>query len=160
MLDQRLSATEVHRMADYLSIFALLVSFASLAISIYFAKRGNENSAYDRATDLFLEIDRVFIEHPEVRLYFYGNQDLQPGDPIAPKVEAVAELILDVFEWIWRRQRELSLKDQEGWRRYILERLDSSTALCDYYKKNSEWYPIVERILRERLGTPQQKAGE
>jgi hypothetical protein len=148
------------RTVDYLSIGALLVSLVSLMVSIRFAKRGSENNAYDRATDLLLQIDRVIIEHPEVRPYFYDNQDLQPDDPIAPRVEAVAELILDAFEWIWRRQRGLNLKDQEGWRRYILECLDSSTTLCSYHKRHSEWYPAVESILKGRASGRRQRLEE
>ncbi|MEV4639954.1 hypothetical protein AB0J80_21660 [Actinoplanes sp. NPDC049548] len=139
--------------SDVLAALALLVS----CVSAWVAYRATTNSralaAYDRSTDLFLKVNDALISHPEVRPYFYDNKPLDETDPAKPLVEAVAELILDVFEWIWYRGG-LSPRNYVGWREYIIEMVDKSDVLCAYHTKNPQWHPAVDNLLKSRPRPP------
>jgi hypothetical protein len=147
-------------LGDFLSVLALAISLVSIVLSVRYTVRGSKASAYDRATDLFLEIDRIFIEHPEMRAYFYGNEKVPAGDPVVQRVEATAELILDVFEWVWRRQEELVQRDQEGWCTYILDSLRGSSALLDFHQLHTSWHPAIESLLMREIEIKQPYSTE
>lgn len=136
--------------SDVLSICALMLSGVSAWSAYRATRRAHAVSAYDRSTDLFLEVDKALIDHPHLRPYFYDGKRLTENDPDRPGAEAIAELMLDVFEWIWYRQRELSAKDSAGWRGYILEMLDTSPVLCEYHARNPGWHPSVDNLLQAR----------
>ncbi|MET8283406.1 hypothetical protein [Micromonospora sp. NPDC005174] len=136
--------------SDAVSVFALLVSLGSGAVALRYTRTDTRFAAYDRSTDLFLEVDRLFLAQPDLRPYFYDGVQLAEDDVDRHRVEAAAELVLDVFEWIWRRQEELSHRDQEGWRHYILEMLDASPELCRFHHRHPAWHPWVNEILLSR----------
>ena len=83
-----------------ISILALIFSAASTVYSYRLSRHNHDVSTYYGVIHLFRDIDKVMIEYPEVRPYFYQGKAIVPGDPNGPRVEATAELVLDVFEWV------------------------------------------------------------
>src|SRR5260221_6436040 len=48
-------------------------------------------------TDYALEISRLFLQHPDLRPYFFEGQTIDASHPDYLRAEAVAEVILDIF---------------------------------------------------------------
>lgn len=132
-----------------ISTLALIVSMASTAYSYRLSRHSHDVSTYYGVIHLFGDIDKVMIEYPEIRPYFYQGKVVTSGDLNGPRVKATAELVLDVFEWVWHRQEKLSLEDKDGWEPYILEVFSNSPALREHYAKCSSWYPATNRLLRQ-----------
>jgi hypothetical protein len=101
---------------------------------------------------LFLEIDHIMIEYPEIRPYFYHGKPAQSDDPNRLRVESTAEVVLDVFEWVWHRQEGLNPDDKGGWLAYMLDTFCNSPALREHYRRSAAWYPVMTRMLREHPG--------
>ncbi|MEU2614529.1 hypothetical protein ABZ570_23540 [Micromonospora sp. NPDC007271] len=91
----------------------------------------------------------MFIDHPDIRPYFYDGKQLTAADRNRQKVQAVAELTLDAFEWIWYRRKRLNAEGELGWEAYILDTLASSQPLREHYLSRARWYPGITRLLRD-----------
>jgi hypothetical protein len=140
-------------LAQSLSIVALLVSVISAVIAWRIGMRSLRITTYRSATDLMLEVDRVFVAHPKLPPYFYENRVCPPRHADYNLVEAVAELQLDVLECIWDGRDNYSDDDRESWKKYIEATLDKSPALrtmrADPAK--SDWYPTLNKLQPEAL---------
>jgi hypothetical protein len=130
---------------------ALMVSLGSAFYSYRLSRRAHHVNTYYGAISLFRDLDNVFISYPELRAYFYGGKQATGDDSNAMRVQAVAELVCDVFEWIWHRQEKLTGSDKGGWQAYILDTFAQSPALRHHFVQHTSWYPGVARLLRENL---------
>jgi hypothetical protein len=136
-------------LAQSLSIIALLVSVLSAAIAWRIGMRTLRITTYRSATDLMLEVDRVFIGHPKLRPYFYENVACPPGHAHYNLVQAVAELELDVLECIWDGRDSYSEDDRDSWAKYIKDTVDKSPALRQMHADpaKADWYPTLDELL-------------
>ena len=131
--------------SDILAVVAITASLFSAIYSYRLSRQAHQVSTYYGAVGLFRELDRTFVEYPEIRPYFYDGKNVDDDDPNRHRVQAVAELVLDAFEWIWHRQRNLKAGGEGGWRAYIVETFSSSPALQQHYVKSTSWYPGITR---------------
>src|SRR5215207_10624185 len=96
---------------DWVSVIiasvALAVSGVAAGYSIRISRRSLVTTTYRSATDLTLELDRVFLERPQLRPYFYEGEPTPPrGHEDHHVVLAAAEFALDVCECIWDQKAE------------------------------------------------------
>lgn len=132
-----------------LSIGALAISGLSILISILLGTRSRKLAAYDHSTQLFLEIDHAFMTYPDLRPYFYDYRDLDDATADEDRIRAVAELMLDIFEWVLRHEYELGGKESEGWRDYFKDCFETSPILRSFQDTNPSWHPRVGRFLKQ-----------
>jgi hypothetical protein len=139
--------------SNTLSIIALVLSVASTVVATLVAYRASNHgitvTTYNNATELTLQVDRVFVEYPELRPYFYDNEPLTDSAPHRNRVLAVTELYLDVLECIWDREREFSPTDRLAWRGWIVHAFDNALVLREFYRDRRDWYPTLGRLLAE-----------
>ncbi len=128
--------------------FSLVATAISTVAVIRTEKRSISVTTYHSATELTLQVDRTFIEHPELRPLFYENVLLEGSGHDAYLVLAVAELMLDVLECVWDQEREYSTQDREAWKAWILDVFASSPTIRDLYDEASAWYPTLSSLLR------------
>jgi len=94
---QRLSLT--------LTAIGLVISALGFTAVIFSIRTAQEQMSYaaaqtrlltrDRSVSNVLTLHRVFLDHPELRPYFFEGKDLEESDPLYPKVETVADMHLD-----------------------------------------------------------------
>lgn len=136
--------------SDILSIVAIVVALLSTAYIYRLSQRAHRVSTYYGVIGLFRDLTRIFIEHPELRPYFYDGKPVDVDDKLRHyKIQAAAEAVLDSFEWIWRRRIELNTKGEDGWRAYIVETFSSSPALQQHYARFSSWYPGITQLIAD-----------
>jgi len=65
--------------------------------------------------------DKFFVEHPELRPYFYHAKDLDPqaDDLTRWRVEAAAEMLLDCFTNIYRQFEHMGFEGFESYGRFM-----------------------------------------
>jgi hypothetical protein len=158
-------------------ILTVSLSFAALSVSIWLGVRATKISteavhtaqrnlmvtAYQSTTELVLSVDRVFMEHPRIRPYFYENRDVPHPAPIGDMesdrnlVFAVAEFVLDSLECIWDHNKDnKEAADRTSWIAYIVSVFVSSPVLQQFYRKyqtdapeNEQWYPSIAELEKE-----------
>lgn len=130
--------------AGVASGIALLVSVTGLLTSRLALRR----SSYRTATDYALDADRMFLDNPTLRDYFYEGKP-PPEEPAEERarVMAAAEFYLDVFEAIWDHRGEFSRTDRAAWREWVHDLFESSPAMQTVYLHDPDWYPSVTSIL-------------
>ena len=135
---------------ELLSLIISIAGFIVVIVSIFLLKR--QVSIADRGlreTWLIplktqqLEIDKLFIDRPHLRKYFYeGEHMIDSRSDEYVQVTATSEYILDHLSGV------ISQKTSDGkplvstiWREYIKDGFANSPALCSTLEKHKHWYP-------------------
>jgi hypothetical protein len=102
----------------------------------------NAMTVHAHRQETTLGMDRLFVEYPDIRDYFYAGKDIDEKDPSYPRVEAVAEMHLDVFDY--------KLKHAENFKEYqpfagveeiwMRDMFRTSPILRRYLQKRKMWY--------------------
>ncbi|WP_327338451.1 hypothetical protein OG384_22105 [Streptomyces sp. NBC_01324] len=132
-------------MSDYIAVAAVVFSVAAGWKAYAVSAKSHQTASYHSGTDLFMQLNLVFVEYPEVRPYFYSGKTLPPQetDPHVQRVHAVAELMLDVFEWIWHRREGITAVDRQAWSDYVGEMFALSPVLRQYHLDHLNWHPTI-----------------
>jgi hypothetical protein len=138
--------------SDYFALAAVLISLVSAGIAWLIGRRTLRITTYRSATDLMLEVDRIFVDYPQLRRYFHDQEICPQSHPDYNLVQAVAELELDVLECIWDSRKSYTKADRISWTNYILGAL-KSPAVKDMYDDpdNKGWYPTLDRLTGRKV---------
>lgn len=146
---------------EWLSLFVSIAGFIAILVTLFQIR--DENRLSDRALKegvlsplkaQQLEIDKIFIEHPDLRKYFYDRAELpEAASHETAQAMAVAEFILDHFAAILPHTTVTGepLLDTI-WRNYIRDSFANSRVLSLALRQHSDWYPSELRAI-EREAT-------
>ncbi len=89
----------------------------------------------------------VFVDHPELRAYFYGNDLPLPEDAILKnQVFAAAEMLADHWESTMLSDDTLNNEVDALWRIYMLGIYCRSPALREFLKNENEGYRYSDKF--------------
>jgi hypothetical protein len=73
----------------------VLITLSVLATRQQLIQNNNQfrYSMHDRGMTQLFELDRIFIQHPEIRDYLYGGKDLAEDDPLYNRVVAIGAIV-------------------------------------------------------------------
>ncbi len=105
-----LEAIKIHEFISLcISFFYFITVVVTLIVLIYqnkiismqtrYALQSVEGSIYSNITTQSLAEDEIFINHPELRPYFYAGKELEPNDPLKHQVHATAEYTPGFFRF-------------------------------------------------------------
>ena len=83
------------------------------------------------------------LERPTLRPYFYENKALDSSisPALQADVESMCELIAAVLEHAHFQGKDVgTTRSKQCWGPYIEERLEKSSVLKDYIRRNKHWY--------------------
>ncbi|HET9785942.1 MAG TPA: hypothetical protein VFP47_02355, partial [Pyrinomonadaceae bacterium] len=87
---------------------------------------------------------RLFVEHPQLRSYFYSEAEWKPGDEVSPdEIKAMAELILNNFASALMHSAAFPEYPVRGVDRIIMFHLRRSPALREFLLQNFERFPFT-----------------
>ena len=94
----------------------------------------------------------MFVDHPELRPYFYeGAQLLETGRPedgaLAARVATVAELLADTFERMLLATGSFSSADSSAWEESVRFYLSTSPAFRAAISTHPTWWPGLDERL-------------
>jgi hypothetical protein len=130
-----------------IGLFSLVVinrQTREIATQTKYSAASLQSTAYKAITDQVLEADRLFIEHPKLRPYFYSGVEIGKDNPDYDVVEAMAEYQLDFFDSVqhqlkYRREVFGDIK-LETWQRYFDDTFSNSPILCKRLNETATWY--------------------
>ena len=112
-------------------------------------------SVYQAMNDNMLQINRLFVDRPSLRPYFYGEQELNDESPEErERVDATAELFINFIDNVLTQMPLLPSNLAQPWRTYFAGVTTSSPVLCEFWKRHREWYSEEMRALLDPLVTP------
>ncbi len=108
-------------------------------------------SLYGAGAIQMLTVDSLFLDHPGLRPYFYGGQDLREDDSLYPQALAMAELVLDYFNSIMRQMRHFpDVWPRVWWESYLIDSFKNSPVLCRYLRSVGDWYSADLNVLMKQ----------
>lgn len=99
-------------------------------------EKQNHASIYNMGFELF----KIFVEHQELRPYFYDGKNLEKNDDNFQKVMAIAELHADFFEYIILEQYSIDREMKLTMIKYMKRLFKSSDALRKFLTEYSDCY--------------------
>jgi hypothetical protein len=98
-------------------------------------------NAYSNSFTELREIHKVFVDHPEMRPYFFNNEVLgnSVSADVSHRAEAIAEMYLDAFFHMYLLRKRLSAEEQKHVDLLIEDMVQRSGVLADYLAENSKF---------------------
>lgn len=118
-----------------------------VSLSFLWKQSGDQTLAtratiYQNITATMLEIDRYFIEHRELKKYFFDNAEVTKKNPEYERFKSIAEMFLDFIDFTLEHKPEM--KDYPKHRRenYFKSVYDNSRTLRKLWSevKVLKWY--------------------
>ena len=101
-----------------------------------------EGATYQNIYEQMLNIDRFFIENPELKPYFYSNRSITTEDKIKrDKLFSIAEMLIDFFDNVYYQQNLMETDKFEAFWKYLTTICENSPVLRDHVIDRAEWYP-------------------
>lgn len=101
----------------------------------------DRSQLYFQVVSTFRDLQAYFVDHPELRAYFYENKAL-PTDAIElARLDAASEMIADLAEGVFACGPGLGEMLSQDWNKYFAFLYQSSQALREYWRKNAQYYP-------------------
>lgn len=117
-----------------------------LAATYYQARRLDQSLRATVQTSTLnhvLVIDRMFLEHTDLRPYFYDGKVPDPSDARTyPEVLTAAETILDVFDVVCEQRTRFGdiWSRAEAWDKWIIDTFRTSPILRTMMEERASWY--------------------
>ena len=150
---QRLSLTlsAIGLVISALGFTAVLVSIRTAREQMSHMSAQTKILTRDRSVSNVLTLHRLFLDHPELRPYFFEGKDLEESDPLYPRVETVADMHLDVFAYNldYRLAFPDDYRSPEAYMSYVRSRLALSPVMRRRLEKKAEWFsPYLQEALK------------
>jgi hypothetical protein len=135
------------------SMGSLGVAVCGFAVVIYQIRQIQKALHSDTHSKLYSEdFDwaKLIIQYPELRPYFYENQEIREDTPDSARARTLAELLCAHFEHAVLQMENLPSHIKPRWEDYMRGICATSPAIREHLKAHSDWYS--ER-LHQLLGT-------
>jgi hypothetical protein len=150
---------------EFFSVIDYFIIFVTVVVSVYLIMHQTRemssqtqclidslaSNVYQNVTLQIFALDEIFIDHPELRPYFYSGKDISEGNPDYQRALATAEFILDLFgtSFDLMPQYPKNWSSGDAWKAYIQQTFASSPILCWYLDEHIDWYHTEMVDLRQ-----------
>ncbi|HEY0727315.1 MAG TPA: hypothetical protein VGD38_04540 [Pyrinomonadaceae bacterium] len=130
-----------------LSLVFIYYQVVQTSTSLEASSKAAIGDAYANIGTFTLDLDKVFIEKPKLRPYFYQGWDISEDHEDYHAVMGIAEMQLDFFDAtltqleIRPRENDLEMAAEEKlWEKYFSKSFAKSRVLCKRYADDEDWY--------------------
>jgi hypothetical protein len=141
-----------------IAILTFVVALPSLYLAFVQVEKVGASIDANTWTSLaaqMLEVDKIFIEHPKMRKYFYRGQDISDSDPDYDLAVSIAGFQLDFIDNFFAFQPHLAPEnyDPESWKNYFVFTFKRSPLMCRIIRRDANMYgDDINDIAREACG--------
>jgi hypothetical protein len=104
------------------------------------SQRSTDADLHFRVHNAMQELNKFFVDRPELRPYFYENKRLPRSKRELDRLDATAEMLLDIAESIVATGHGLGAISL-GWNKYFAFLYKNSEALRKHWRENWDYYP-------------------
>ena len=127
-------------MVGVVSIIALVISILSLTA----IQNQNLLSTRQNLFNHAMEMQRIWIENPELIPYFYEEKELNGADSVTTRqVLIMCEMLADMLDDA--AASELKAMTAEGWGNYARDMNANSPAFRQFLNEKQKWYPSISQ---------------
>ncbi len=137
--------------ADGVTLGGDLILAVTLVVFFFQARymaRSTRSSVYQTVADQMMSIDRLFVERPELRPYFYGNEPPPPDGLERERVTAATELFVDFMDNVATQAPHMPEYLSGPWVMYFRTIAATSPSIRAFWRAHRDWYDEgLQRIL-------------
>lgn len=124
------------------SALATVATVIILCVQTVDLRHSVQRDTYQKFYATVYDLDRHFLEHPELKPYFYADRPLDPSaeDALKQKVESTAEWFSDFFDNLYYHMDSSPDDGWAEWQRYVQDTFRRSSILRDYVRAHRDWY--------------------
>lgn len=126
-----------------ITLILLVYQNQTIVLQTKFSWQSVESNVFGIVTNQTLAEDQMFVNSPELRPYFYHGKLITDTDPLAEKVKAAAEYLLDYFDSQTTQLKKfpnLWRSEKDAWEANIVDQFAWSPVLCWYLETNNTWW--------------------
>jgi hypothetical protein len=126
-----------------ITLILLVLQNRVIVAQTRYALESVESNVFGVLTGQNLASDKLFINNPKLRPYFYSGKELKETDPLYHQVVALAEYLLDYYDGLATQLRKYPAiwrAEKESWEKNLIDMLAWSPILRRYLTINREWY--------------------
>lgn len=135
--------TKHERYSLLVAIVALVLEiggFIFVIVTLHQNTKALQRTVYVNASFWVIDLDKSFIQKPELRPYFYDNVPVKPGDKHYAEAVIMAELVVDTMDAFLEHRLGTGQNVHEGWINWMKEMLNQSPILRTYMAEHDSWY--------------------
>ena len=108
--------------------------------------QATQSSTYQGLLDKQLEVDKIFIDNPDLRPYIFDKMKINKSNKYYNKILSITEYQLDFFQMVWSQKSfipELKSPNSEywqAWKKYFQSTIKNNSLLCDRLKQDQAFY--------------------
>jgi hypothetical protein len=133
------------KLATWISVAAAAISAIAALTAWISNKRARTVSANGQIGAILIQLNRIFIEQPELRPYFIEGGKLPKGQE--QKAKALASMYLNTLDMVWSMEEVMNDNDRTAWLKYIHHQIRSVPIINNLYESQREWYSNLNRIM-------------
>jgi hypothetical protein len=101
-----------------------------------------DSATWNNVTNQEFALDKLFIDNPSTRKYFYDYVEIQRNDPLYDRVAATAEYMLDFIDTYFSSAQYIQpdTSDPDLWRNYFIHIFSNSPITCELLDARSDEY--------------------
>ena len=110
--------------------------------------------SYGAVNNQISELDKIFVDRPELRPFFYENRDWPTKKLLRDRLTSVAERKLDFIDFWFTSALHMNLKryDMQSWKNYFQRSFMKSRVLCDVLTDEKDDYGEELRSIALKSG--------
>jgi len=133
-----------HQVADIAQIVAGFASVVAI-ISVWLLwrqikqeEKTSEDELIAGMTTLITTVGAAFIEHPEMRQYFYAKR--RPKRRHYQRAHAIAVALVGALDHVAAHLDEMDVPVRNAWKQYFTDVYDNSPVVRDHLQAHWQWY--------------------
>ena len=136
-------ATCASALGTWVASVVVLVSVLILRSQLRATRRTIRSASVQGAYALWIGVDQFFVQHPELKAYFYKGKKLDDSldDNFRMMVESAAEMILDCMANVYHQLPNLATEEREAYGNFLKERYQTQPAIRQFVDTYRHWYP-------------------
>lgn len=143
-----------------ITLILLVYQTRTIVLQTRYSWQSVESNVFGIVTNQTLAEDQMFLNAPELRPYFYHGKLITKDDPLAEKVKAGAEYLLDYFDsqaTQLKKYPNLWRSEKDAWEANIIDQFAWSPVLCWYLEANKTWWSDELFALKQKGEEQRQK---
>lgn len=141
------------RVLDTLSTIVLVSGLLFTVLQVGKWQESNDLTMWNTASNEWTKLDLFFVQHSELKKYFYDGVAAQASEPTYDKVQMTAVYVLNMVDYLVSTSDYLMTKHPDAksiiqpelWEAYFRRTYFQSPAVCDRLRSLADGYSTATR---------------
>ena len=127
-----------------------VLGFVAVVVSLIYVAQNIKTQVYQSIGNQLIDINKVFVDHPELRPYFYEGKEISKGSKLYGLATSIAEMRLDFYDSVLIQMKYFPKYFVVGWKETIRDVFAFSPIMRETLEIRRKWYsPGLVQLARQ-----------